>query len=107
MNQTDPSALTAMVDTDVQNILGLVYKQKLPLTNYFLFTDYDKIIVRYLCQEVENYWYKDTNEEYYVMVRNRTFDYWMPMAMAISSLDRITDINGLRPQIYEPGFCPN
>ena len=107
VNQTSPGLFSAMVDTDVQNILGATYKQKIPMVNVVLFTDYDKIQVRYQCSEIENYWYTDINEDYYILVRNRTYDEWRPMSFIFRLLDRITDIDTFLPYRYDPMSCPN
>jgi hypothetical protein len=98
---------TLNLDTDVTNILGVAYKKSIPLTSSVLFTDYANIMIRYSCQEVENYWYKDINDDFFILVRNRTFDQWRPISMALTMLENITDINHFRPQVNGPNACPN
>lgn len=107
VNQTAPGIFAANMDTDLKNILGVSYKQKVPLKNVLLYTDYDSIQLRYQCQEVENYWYTDINEDYYILVRNRTFDSYRPVANMLRFLDRFTDIDTFHPYQYDPFFCKN
>ena len=107
VSQGNPSMWTLNLETDVTNILGVAYKKSIPLTSSVLFTDYTNIMIRYSCQEVENYWYKDINDDFFILVRNRTFDQWRPVSMALTMLANITDINHFRPQVNGPNACPN
>ena len=107
VDATRTGVFSVFLDTDVKNILGSPYKQKVRVENHVIFTDYDKIQLRYQCQEVENYWYTEINENYYIMVRNRTFDSWKMVAPLLRHIEMISNLDAFVPYRNDPMSCTN
>ena len=76
---------------------GQKYTGKTTIYSTIIYTDYKNIQVRFLCSELNNFWYTEAKISYYISIRNRTFDSVSQIALFINQLRELgLDLNNMR-----------
>jgi hypothetical protein len=95
------------VTTDITLFGG---SQSRPITNraVILYTDYDAVEIYYECHESQYYWFTVPKVEYYISVRDRSFDSYTKFKTALGYLlDLGIDLDNSMAFIQNGPDCKN
>ncbi|CAF0834838.1 unnamed protein product [Brachionus calyciflorus] len=73
-NITRPGEVYDISDETLYGIFGQPYTGKATTYSTVTYTDYTSIQVRFICKELNHFWYTEAFISYYISIRDRSFD---------------------------------